>query len=299
MDDFEGKVAVVTGAASGIGAGLAKECAARGMKVVLADVDESGLGKVERRLRAMSVEVLSAVVDVSRQEEVDELASAAMEAFGAVHLLVNNAGVVGGGTPWESTENDWDWVLGVNLMGVVHGVRSFVPIMIDQSEVCHIVNNSSATGLVPYSLSAPYQVSKHGVVSLSEHLYYSLGERAEHIGVSVLCSAWVATRILNAGRNRPSELANAKHQDAAIRKAMRPYGRRVRQAVKDAIAVDEVVAQVFSAIEANEFYVLPHAELVDPLLRDRVESILERRSPPDLPMEELLFFDGGKGTIRA
>lgn len=289
MEDFTGKVAVVTGAASGIGKGMAERCARLGMKVVLADVDETGLMKVEKRLRAKGAQVLSIVTDVSIPDDMEKLAAETMDAFGAVHLLVNNAGVVGGGTSWESTAADWEWVMGVNLLGVVNSLRSFVPILLRQKEESHVVNNASATGLVSYSLSAPYQASKHGVVSLSEHLHYSLRERAENIGVSVLCSAWVATRILNSGRNRPDDLANSAKENSANRKGMQPYGARVREAVRDAMPVEEVVDCVFGAIESGEFYIVPHPELTEPLVRSRMEGILGSRTLPDADIDELLF----------
>lgn len=259
------------------------------MKVVLADRDATGLTKVEKRLKAKGVQTLSIVTDVSIPDDMERLAAETVNAFGAVHLLVNNAGVVGGGTSWESTAADWEWVIGVNLLGVVNSLRSFVPILLRQEEESHIVNNASATGLVSYSLSAPYQASKHGVVSLSEHLHYSLRDRAENIGVSVLCSAWVATRILNSGRNRPDDLANSAKENSAIRKSMQPYGARVRQAVHNAMSVDEIADRVFRAIQDGEFYIVPHPELTDPLVRGRMESLLDSRTLPDTEIDELLF----------
>ena len=174
-------------------------------------------------------------------------------------------------------------------MGVVNSLRAFVPILIRQKEESYIVNNASATGLASYSLSAPYQASKHGVVSLSEHLHYSLRERAEHIGVSVLCSAWVATRILNSGRNRPSDLANSSNENSVIGKSMQPHGAKVRQAVRQAMPVEDLVDCVFRAIEDDQFYIVSHPELTDPQVRNRMKGILDRRALPEADLDELLF----------
>src|ERR1044071_1599934 len=209
MKEFAGKVAVVTGAASGIGRGLAEACARERMKVVLADVDESALAQAERDLKDAGAEALAVRTDVSKAGDVEALARRTLEAFGAAHLLFNNAGVGAGTTVWESTLEDWQWVLGVNLWGVIHGVRTFVPLMLKQADECHIVNTASMAGLVSGPALGVYKVTKHGVVSLSETLQCELALMKSKVGVSVLCPAGVKTRVMESERNRPEELRNA------------------------------------------------------------------------------------------
>ena len=198
------KVAVITGAASGIGRGLAERFAAEGMKVVLADVEEEALAKLEADLKAKDATVLTVRTDVSNATEVENLAVQTLEAFGAVHILCNNAGVVCSRPVWEHTLADWEWVLGVNLWGVIHGIRSFVPRMLAQGNECHIVNTASILGLVSGSGEGIYKVSKHGVVVLSETLADELAQKGANIQVHVLCPGWVRTGILDSARNRPA-----------------------------------------------------------------------------------------------
>ena len=206
MQEFSGRVAVVTGAASGIGRALADRCAQGGMRVVMADVETSALDAAVAGLRALGHEVLAVPTDVSSETSVDELADQAFSTFGSVHLLFNNAGVFGGrpGAIWESTLNDWRWILGVNVYGVIHGLRSFVPRMLDAGEEGWIVNTASMGGLVPGG--SPYGVSKHAVVAISEALYSHLSQRERKVGCSVLCPIYVRTQILQADRNRPESL---------------------------------------------------------------------------------------------
>ncbi len=172
MRDFRGKVAVVTGAASGIGRALAERCGREGMQVVLADIEEAALARAAAELKDAGAAVLAVHADVSKPADVERLASETLAAFGGVHLLCNNAGVGAGGAVWDSTQADWEWVLGVNLWGVIYGVRTFVPIMLRQDTDCHIVNTASVAGLLPYHFSAPYQVTKFAVVGLSENMYF-------------------------------------------------------------------------------------------------------------------------------
>ena len=189
MRDVVGKVAVVTGGASGIGRGMAEVFGATGMKLVIADVDEARAAETARALEATGVEVVSVRTDVANQAEVDALARRALDAFGAVHVVCNNAGVAYGGLPtWESTLDDWKWVVGVNLMGVVHGVRTFTPILIEQGEG-HIVNTASIAGLITSAGNALYGVTKHGVVALSEALFNELAALASNVHVSVCVQA--------------------------------------------------------------------------------------------------------------
>ena len=206
MKAFKDKVAVITGAASGIGRAIADRCAREGMRVVLADIEELALAQAEAEMKGAGADVLAVLTDVSQASAVEALARKTLDAYGAVHLLCNNAGVAAGSTVWESTVNDWEWVLGVNLWSVIHGLRAFLPIMLDQDAEGHIVNTASAAGLVAFHSSAPYHLSKHAVVALSEKLYYDLAQRGARVRVSVLCPGWVRTRIMDAMRNRPPEL---------------------------------------------------------------------------------------------
>ncbi len=187
MQEFRDRVAVITGAASGIGRALAQRCAQEGMKVVLADVEESALIETAAEVRASGAPALAVVTDVSNIRAVEALAQQTLDMFGAVHLLCNNAGVAAGTTIWDSTLADWEWVLAVNLWGVIYGVRVFVPIMLSQDTDCHIVNTASIAGLIAGPGLGVYKVAKHGVVTLSETLYYELAQRDAKVKVSVLC----------------------------------------------------------------------------------------------------------------
>ena len=210
MKEFKGKVAVITGAASGIGRGIAERCAQESMKVVLADVEKNALAQTAAEMHATGATVLAVLTDVSKASDVEVLAQKTLDAFGAIHVVCNNAGVDAIGSSWESMLNDWQWVMGVNLWGVIHGVRVFVPIMLAQDTEGHIVNTASIAGLLPYHpLSASYHVTKHGVVALSEQLYHELAQRGAKVKVSVLCPGGVSTRIMDAERNRPTALQHA------------------------------------------------------------------------------------------
>jgi NAD(P)-dependent dehydrogenase (short-subunit alcohol dehydrogenase family) len=273
MNRLDGKVAVVTGAGSGIGRELALACAGAGMKVVLADVDAAGMEETARL--AGTGESLAVPCDVSRPEQVEDLARAAYERFGAVHLLFNNAGVAVSGPTWTTTLEEWQWTLGVNLMGVVHGIRSFVPRMLAQGGECHVVNTASAAGLISVPGSSVYCVSKHGVVTMSECLRQELRQAGAAIGVSVLCPAFVPTRIVDSARNRPAELANENPQGA-------PYARSVRKAVESGrISAAQVAATTLEAVRAGRFYVIPHAKIKGHV-RTRLEDIVQEREPTDV-----------------
>src|SRR5215467_3234740 len=208
MREFKDKVAVITGGASGIGRAIAERCVGAGMKVVLADVDEANLTKTETELKTAGGTVLAVRTDVSKRSDVEMLARQTLDTFGQVHLLFNNAGVTADGAKWDATWNDWEWVIGVNLWGVIHGVKVFTPIMLAQNTDCHIVNTSSMGGLVVGSLFGPYWVTKHAVVALSENLYLTFQQRDSLVKVSVLCPGCVRTNIANAERHRPAELQN-------------------------------------------------------------------------------------------
>lgn len=283
MKDFAGKVAVVTGAASGIGRALADRCAQEGMEVVLADIEQSALDRAAAEIAATGATVLAVRTDVSKAEDVAALARKTVDTFGGVHLLFNNAGVGAGTTAWGSSLRDWEWVLGVNLWGVIHGLHSFVPLMLSQGGEGHIVNTASIAGLVSGPGLAAYKVSKHGVVSLSETLYAELQQAGVPIGVSVLCPFWVQTKIMDAERNRPAALQNAPDEQV-ISPEIAARIAAVRQAVDQGIPPEQAAAATFAAIREGQFYVVVPAEAY-PIAQARAADILYHRSPGDTARE--------------
>jgi len=260
------KVAVITGAASGIGRAVAERCAGAGMKVVLADVEESALVAAERAFKDAGADVLGVRTDVSRADDVEALAGRAVERFGAVHLVHNNAGVAAGGLMWELPLADWKWVLGVNLWGVIHGVRTFVPLMLAQGDEGHVVNTASLAGLTSTPFLGPYSVSKHGVVTLSETLLKELAMQGAKVKVSVLCPGLVRTRIGESGRNRPAQLEHERDDDASAVDAMSSGA--FQQLVEAGMDPAAVADQVLEAVRQERFWVLT-----------RADDILERRNP--------------------
>ena len=277
MKDFNGKVAVITGAASGIGRGIAERCATEGMKLILADVNQANLARAETELKALGATVLAVQTDVSKRSDVEQLAKKTLDAFGQVHLLVNNAGVGAGGPAWEATWNDWEWVIGVNLWGVVHSVKVFTPLMLAQNTECHIVNTASAAGLLIGGASAPYAATKHAVVALSESLYLTLRQRKALVKVSVLCPGLVNTNIADAEQNRPAALKN-KPVDLA------PQVQAGLDAFKAAIAAGmspaQVANKVFAAIRNEQFYIVTHPDWME-LVQMRTDSLLRLENPQD------------------
>jgi NAD(P)-dependent dehydrogenase (short-subunit alcohol dehydrogenase family) len=277
MKEFRDRVAVITGAASGIGRGLAEHCVREGMKVVLADIDETALAQTERELKGAGADVVVVRTDVSRSGDVNALAQRTLDTFGAVHLLFNNAGVGAGTTVWESTLEDWQWVMGVNLWGVIYGVRTFVPLMLKQGDECHIVNTASLAGLISGPALGVYKVTKHGVVSLSETLYCELAMTGSKIGVSVLCPAGVKTRIMDSERNRPVELQNASASES-VHPAVAQTEELLRQLTETGLSPSQVAVAVFDAIRDERFYILTHADS-KPLMQKRMDDILQERNP--------------------
>jgi NAD(P)-dependent dehydrogenase (short-subunit alcohol dehydrogenase family) len=279
MNEFANKIAVITGAASGIGRSLALRAAAEGMGVVVADIEAAPLAAVEEELRELGSPTLAVVTDVSQAAQVETLAQVTVERFGRVDLLVNNAGVGAGSTTWESSVEDWAWVLGINLWGVIHGLRSFVPRMLAQGSEAHIVNTASMAGLVSFHPSAPYHVSKHAVVALTEQLRISLKLQGALIGASVLCPGTVRTRILESERNRPgrtggSEETNAARDTLLGRGSNPTLAAMMAQVLAAEIAPEQVAEQTFAGIRAGELYILTHPELAQPV-RDRAATLLQ------------------------
>lgn len=251
MQDLQGKTAVVTGAASGFGREIAKECAARGMRVALADLDGDRAEQVGREL---GTEWIAARCDVSKAADVDALAEKTFARFGQVHLLVNNAGVMTAGSIWQAPAEDWDWMFAVNVKGVVNGIRAFVPAMIKQGAEGHVVNTASLAGLVSPPMLGAYTASKHAVVSLSEVLYHELKQAGAPIGVSVLCPAYVQTGIADAERHRPADLkVESQDRDAAVNK--------IRTAMQSSrLSAADVARAAIEGVIAGKFYILSHAK---------------------------------------
>jgi NAD(P)-dependent dehydrogenase (short-subunit alcohol dehydrogenase family) len=275
MEEFKDKVAVITGGASGIGRGIAERCVREGMKVVLADIEEVSLAKAETELKTAGARVLGVRTDVSKRSDVELLARQTLDAFGQVHLLFNNAGVAAGGAPWEATWNDWEWVIGVNLWGVIHGVKVFTPLMLAQNTECHIINTSSTAGLIVSGLSAPYAVTKHAVVALSEGLYVTLQQRKSLVKVSVLCPGLVRTNIGDAERNRPAELRN---EAVTITRERQVALAAFKAAMEASMSPREVADVVFDAIQKEQFYILPHPEWIE-VVQLRTDKLLRMENP--------------------
>lgn len=274
MDDLRGKVAVITGGASGIGRALAERFAAEGMKIVIADIDEVAMRAVEVQLAEGGTEVLTQVCDTSLEAEVQALADAAMSRFGGAHVLCNNAGVIGKGDAWRSPIAVWDWVIGINLYGVIHGVRAFLPIMEDQGEG-HIVNTASMAGLVALPGAAPYNVTKTGVVALSEGLYLELKATGSPVRVSALCPGFVKTNLAKGQKwteRLGSEPGAAQTPMAQMMDAV------LAQGVEEGIEATDVADQVVDAIRAERFWILTHPEMRQAPV-ERMQRAAEQANP--------------------
>ncbi|WP_109487125.1 SDR family NAD(P)-dependent oxidoreductase [Occallatibacter savannae] len=277
MQDFAGKVAVITGAASGIGRAIAEQCVALGVKTVLADVEQAALDQAGSDLQARGGTVLCVRTDVSKRADVEALADKAYAAFGQVHLLFNNAGIGAGGVAWEATWNDWEWAIGVNLWGVINGIKVFLPRMIAQQTECHVVNTSSGAGLIAGAGSAPYVTTKHAVVALSENLHLGLEQRKSPIKVSVLCPGTTRTNIAFSERNRPEELRNPEQPMTPERQA----GLAALKSILEKSTPSEKVAEdVFDAIRKEQFYVLTDPRWME-MVQMRVERLLKLENPLD------------------
>ena len=277
MQNLSGRVAVITGAGSGIGAAMAWRFARAGMKIVVSDIDRKAAEATQDALRAAGHIAVAVFTDVANPADVEALADAAYREFGAVHLLCNNAGIVPAGrhrAVWEYPLEDWKWSLDVNLLGVVHGIRSFVPRMLAQNTEGHVVTTASVAGLISSSGSVPYSVAKHGAVRVTEALYAGLLERNAPIGVTLLCPGLVNTRIYQSERSRPSDLRPAT--GAAVETP--DLQAIAAQLYTGATSPEEVAEQVHQAVLDNCFYVLT-TDSFDGAIRDRSEAILARRNP--------------------
>ncbi|MFE8644892.1 SDR family oxidoreductase [Sphingomonas sp. NCPPB 2930] len=281
IEDLSGKTAVLTGAGSGFGLECARIAAARGMRLVLVDIQQDALDKAQAEMEAAGAQVLARRVDVSDAGQMEALAAAVRERFGAPHLVFNNAGVGAGGLVWENSVADWQWVLGVNLWGVVHGVRLFTPMMLaaaqaDPAYRGHIVNTASMAGLLAPPNMGIYNVSKHAVVSLTETLYQDLRLVSDQVSASLLCPFFVPTGISQSHRNRPGDAAHAEPTAS----------QRIGQAMSDKavgsgrVTAAEVAQKVFDAVAADRFYIFSHPQALASV-QTRMEDVVQARNPSD------------------
>ena len=276
MQQFKDKVAVITGAAGALGMALAARFAGEGMRLALADVDPEALAKTEKQLKAAGAQVVSLPVDVSQLSDIKALAELTLSSWGAVHIVCNNAGVAPLGPVWESTITDWDWVLGVNLRGVIHGVQVFTPLLLAQNEG-HIVNTASVAGLVSPPGMGAYAVSKHAVVALSECLYHDLLQTKTAVRCSVLCPAYFPSGIADSERNRPARL----HDDGGKSPARQAQEAGLRRAVQSGkMSADDIAGATLQAVIEERFWILTHPKILG-AVRARMEDVLAGRNPTD------------------
>lgn len=276
MKDFKDKVAVITGAASGIGRGLAEKCAKEGMKVVISDIDEKGLRRTERSLKRIGSDVLAVITDVSKAEEIEHLAKKTIDAFGNVNTLFNNAGVALPKLTWEYELEDWEFVLGINLKGVIYGIRTFIPIMIKQDTECHVINISSIEGLLSNGVGgATYGVCKHALVFLTERLAIELEENAPKVKVSVVCPGFVLTNIFLSSINRlPEERKDGFFQEGMDEERMDALQDFLQKS--PGITPAEVAEIVFRGIREEKLHILTHKQpILKDALKERFDTILK------------------------
>jgi len=278
MHDFRDKTAVITGAASGIGLALAQRAAREGMRLVLADIEGEKLKAAAATLGVAADRLSLHTLDVSRDDDIGNMADDAFRRFGEVHLVCNNAGVGLTRVTWEHSLKDWEWVLGVNLWSVVHGIRHFVPRMLKQAGESHIVNTASVAGLLSTPGMAAYNVSKHAVVTLSETLYSELAALKSPVGVSVLCPAWVPTAIHESGRNRQDRFGKPNQASEVSRGYEERMGLAIKSGRKTA---DDMADAVFEAVKERRFYVIPHRK-INNAIQLHMDDIMQQRNPTPL-----------------
>ena len=277
MREFQDKVAVITGAGRGIGRGIAARCAHEGMKVILAGIGMESLSRTEADLKAQGATVMSVQTDVSQVADIERLAEETLGAFGSVDVLVNNAGVIVKKNTTEHTLADWQWVIDVNLWGVIYGVHVFLPIMREQATPCHIVNLASTGGLTTGASDPSYYVTKHAVVALSESLHKELHKANTQVVVSVFCPGYVQSDLADADRNRPAHLRTPPSDDAfeaELKARIEGFGIRVATGITPSEAADHL----FHGLRQDQFYILSHPKVKDGVQR-RMEDILQERNP--------------------
>ena len=275
MKELSDKVAVVTGASSGLGRATALALVREGMRVAIADLDVAGLESVAQELHALGAKTLSQRTDVTRGDEMDAFADRVQDELGGVHLVCNCAGVALTAPVWETTVGDWQWTLGVNLWGVIHAIRAFVPRLIAQ-DAGHIVNAASVAGMISPPGSGAYSAGMHAVVSLSETLHHDLKEIGSSVGVSVLCAAYVPTGSAESERKRPKEFANPPREQSPLQRAKQAMLRKAVQSGR--ISEDQVAQMLLSGVKANRFYILTHPRIKG-AIEDRMHDILAERAP--------------------
>ncbi len=277
MSEFKNKVAVITGAATGIGRGIAEKCVQEGMKVVLADVEENTLSQTEKDLKARGAEVLAILTDVTKIDEVENLAQKTLDNFGAVHMLCNNAGVgfaiKSSTNPWESSLADWKWIFDVNFFGIIHGIHVFVPIMLKQDIDCYIVNTASMAGLIyPTIGTCIYSITKHAVIALSESLKIELQRYGAKIKVSALCPGFVSTKLLDSERNRPKNIEYETKVNPEFDSLIKAY----QESIENGISPKNVAETLFQAIRGEKFYIpTDHHRFLRRNVKNRMEAILQ------------------------
>ena len=277
VKNFKNKVAVITGGASGLGLAMAKRFGQEGMKIMLGDIEHESLGRALKELSELDIEAHGVYCDVSKSEDVESLAKRTLEHFGGVHVLCNNAGVAPSGLIWEHSTKDWEWAMGPNVWGVIHGIRVFTPILLKQNEDAHIVNTASVAGLMSFNGMGLYCATKHVVVTMTECLYHDLMNTSDRVSCSVLCPAYVPTKISESERNRPSNLKDdrVKSEDELNREE------NLRKAVASGkISADQVAEQVLKSIKEDRFYILTHPQ-IKPAIEKRYEDILSEAQPRD------------------
>jgi NADP-dependent 3-hydroxy acid dehydrogenase YdfG len=278
MKDFKDKVAVITGGANGIGLEIAKECAKRSIKIVIADIDETDLNKAEEELKGYGAEVLAVKMDVIKYDDMEMLAKKTIERFQHVDLLFNNAGVIVPGPSWLISLNDWEWTMRVNVGGIVNGQKAFIPIMLKQGTECHIVNTSSVAGLLNLNGMSAYHTSKFATIGLSESTYLDLQCETDKIKMSVFCPGFIATDLDNCERHRQKEFANDMSEPYYQSELYKKEEEMKHKGIQGGVSADIVAPAIFKAIEEEEFYILTHPYL-NPLIELRIKNMFNGGSP--------------------